>query len=130
NDCIAILQRHKLPIPPHRARPATDLITSDPIAHPAQVVADEERPAVVLAHLGDLIDGKVFLATRAFEMGRERRQAARSIFAPRARRRVSSSSYPRSICSIPLMTLVPFAQSVAESSAMPARMSGLRISAA
>ena len=48
----------------------------------------------------------------------------RVMFAPIALRRASMSSYPRSICSIFPITLVPFALIAAISKAIPALMSG------
>ena len=94
--------------------------------HAWEVVTHEERSAVLGTGLLECVDLEVLRAARALKVRRERCHAARSIFAPSTRRRSSSASYPRSICSTLLMIERPFAHSVAASSAMPARMSGLR----
>src|SRR5438093_425570 len=79
-------------IAPERLRSSAKTVFRDRVADSPQVVAHEERPTIGLAHLLDLIDREIFLAARALEVRREGRQAARSIRAPSARRRVSSSS--------------------------------------
>src|SRR5207253_2391235 len=101
-----------------------------------------ERATVDDAGLLQRVDLEVLATARALEVRRETpaslaergplppRHAARSIFAPSARRRVSRSSKPRSICSTLLMTLLPVAHRVAmlvRSVGKPGQTCGFRV---
>src|SRR6185503_12473585 len=130
HDVRGIVHREELAVAPHRRGPPREDLTLHRLVDSLEVVPNEERTTIVGACLLQRVELEVLAAARALEVRRERCHAARSIFAPSARRRVSRSWKPRSICSTLLMTLLPVAQSVAARSAMPARMSGLRSSAA
>src|SRR2546429_690563 len=79
--------RQELAVSQHRPGPLVQRLAAHGIACAHQVVPDEQWTAVVLADLRELFEREVFSASRALEMGREAAHAARSIFAPSARRR-------------------------------------------
>src|SRR5581483_3348386 len=97
DDVRVALHRQQLAVPPQRRGTHAQLLGLDGAVHAAEVVSHEERTAVARAGLLDRVELEVLATARALEMGRERRHAARSIFAPSFRRRSSSASYPRSI---------------------------------
>src|SRR5688500_17027885 len=82
----------------------------------ARVARRGERFNAELEEVLDRLDGPA--------VDHARRSPTRVIFAPRAFRRSSIRSYPRSIWPTLLMVLVPRAQRAARSIAIPARMSG------
>src|SRR5207253_8607263 len=131
---VRIVHRQQLAVAPEGRLPAGEHGARDG-PQSLEVVAHEVRAAVDRTQVRELRGVPGGATPSALEVRDEgsrwnvrrlgRAHATRSIFAPSPRRRPSTSSYPRSICSMLWMTLVPFAASAAPSNARPARMSGL-----